>query len=92
MEGESEWEGRLEVCLSQRWGTVSSDGWSHTNTHVICNDFGYDFSGIIIHTSVLIISANSTMFFPCHFSLTAPLLTPLFEDCLIENIFKNYRL
>ena len=53
MEGESEWEGRLEVCLSQRWGTVSSDGWSHTNTHVICSDLGYDFSGIIIHSSVL---------------------------------------
>ena len=42
VEGESEWEGRLEVCLSQRWGTVSSDGWSHTNTHVICNDLGYE--------------------------------------------------
>ena len=42
MEGETEWEGRLEVCLSQRWGTVSSDGWSHTNTLVICSDLGYD--------------------------------------------------
>ena len=42
VEGESEWEGRLEVCLSQRWGTVSSGGWSHTNTHVICNDLGYE--------------------------------------------------
>ena len=42
VEGESEWEGRLEVCLSQRWGTVSSDGWSHTNTRVICSDLGYD--------------------------------------------------
>ena len=42
MEGESEWEGRLEVCLRQRWGTVSSDGWSHANTHVICSDLGYE--------------------------------------------------
>ena len=34
MEGETEWEGRLEVCLSQRWGSVSSrasDGWPADN-------------------------------------------------------------
>ena len=49
MEGESAWEGRLEVCFSQRWGTVSSDGWSHTNTRVVCNDLGYDFTGIYIY-------------------------------------------
>ena len=42
MEGDSELEGRLEVCFSQRWGTVSGDGWTQTNTEVICNDLGYD--------------------------------------------------
>ena len=42
MEGDSELEGRLEVCFSQRWGTVSSDGWTQTNTKVICNHLGYD--------------------------------------------------
>ena len=45
LEGESEWEGRLEVCFSRRWGTVSSDGWTQTNTQVVCNDLGYDFTG-----------------------------------------------
>ena len=42
VEGESEWEGRLEVCFSRRWGTVSSDGWTQTNTQVFCNDLGYE--------------------------------------------------
>ena len=42
VEGETEWEGRLEVCLSQRWGSVSSDGWSQTNIRVICSDLGYE--------------------------------------------------
>ena len=42
MEGEFEWEGRLEVCFGQRWGTVSSDGWTETNSQVVCNDLGYD--------------------------------------------------
>ena len=42
--GESEFEGRVEVCLNRRWGTVTSDGWTQTNTEVVCNNLGYDFS------------------------------------------------
>ena len=44
-EGETEWEGRLEMCYNERWGTVSSEGWTDINTQVVCNDFGYDVSG-----------------------------------------------
>ena len=43
-EGENEWEGRLEVCLNQRWGTVSDDGWSEDNAQVVCRDLGYDIN------------------------------------------------
>ena len=46
MEGESEWEGRLEVCIGQRWGTVTSDGWTVNNTQVVCRDLGYDNDGM----------------------------------------------
>ena len=35
-------EGRLEVCTGQRWGTVSSDGWTDNEAHVVCRDMGYD--------------------------------------------------
>ena len=45
--GQTEWEGRLEVCLGQRWGTVGSDGWTETNSQVVCNAFGYDFTGLL---------------------------------------------
>ena len=41
-EGETEWEGRLEVCFSRRWGTVGSEGWSQVNTEIVCNDLGYE--------------------------------------------------
>ena len=47
MGGETEWEGRLEVCFRKRWGSVSSrtsDGWPAANTQVICRDLGYDTS------------------------------------------------
>ena len=40
-------QGRLEVCFSGRWGTVSGGGWTQANAEVICNDLGYDFSGRI---------------------------------------------
>jgi hypothetical protein len=42
MEGETEFEGRLEMCLSGRWGTIGGDGWTDTNSQVVCHDFGYD--------------------------------------------------
>ena len=41
MEGEFEWEERLKVCFGQRWGTVSSDGWTQTNNGIVCHDLGY---------------------------------------------------
>ena len=41
MEGEFEWDGRLEVCIGKRWGTVSSDGWTQTNNGIVCHDLGY---------------------------------------------------
>ena len=52
-EGQREWEGRLEVCLGQRWGTVGSNGWTNVNSQVVCNALGYDFTGIYSHTSLL---------------------------------------
>ena len=48
-EGQTEWEGRLELCLNQRWGTVGSNGQTAINSQVVCNALGYDFSGIATH-------------------------------------------
>ena len=44
VEGETEWKGRLEVCLGRRWGTVSNDGWSVANAEVVCRDLGYEIN------------------------------------------------
>ena len=40
--GETEYEGLLEVCFSQRWGTVNGDGWSASDTQVACRQLGFD--------------------------------------------------
>ena len=46
--GTSENEGRLEVCLNRRWGTIDGEGWTDTETEAACNQLGYSTSGIVI--------------------------------------------
>ena len=43
--GQSAYEGRVEVCLSQRWGTVTDDGWSTVDAQVVCRQLGYNIQG-----------------------------------------------
>ena len=38
-------DGRLEMCLDRKWGTVSDDGWSTSNTEVVCRQLGYSTQG-----------------------------------------------
>ena len=45
VDGEKKTEGRVEVCFSKRWGTIGGDGWTQTESNVICNDLGYEFTG-----------------------------------------------
>ena len=56
MEGDNQLEGRLEVCYSGRWGTVGADEWTETNSRVVCNSLGYNYSAG--RTSVLSLYAN----------------------------------
>ena len=38
-------EGRLELCLHQRWGTVSDSTWSKEEAEVVCRQLGYSTEG-----------------------------------------------
>ena len=38
--GEREAEGRLELCNSNRWGTVCGNAWTDNHTAVICRHLG----------------------------------------------------
>ena len=44
VDGETEWEGRLEVCFNQRWRTVGGEAWDTTETDVVCRELEYQSS------------------------------------------------
>ena len=49
MGGDSEYEGVLEICFGQRWGTVNGDGWTSTDTQVACRQMGFETTGEYVH-------------------------------------------
>ena len=53
--GQSAYEGRVEVCLGQRWGTVCDDGWSTADAQVLCKQLGYTTQGILTYCKIFIL-------------------------------------
>ena len=39
------YEGLLEVCFDQRWGTINEAGWTLSDNQVACRQLGFDTIG-----------------------------------------------
>ena len=53
--GSSLYEGRVEICRNQQWGSVCDNSWTNVDATVVCRHLGYSGFSMSMHLSYNII-------------------------------------
>ena len=43
--GSTDYEGTVEICINNAWGTISPYGWGYEEAQTVCNALGYTAPG-----------------------------------------------
>ena len=46
VDGASMYQGRVEICFNETWGTICDGSWSVNDANVVCRQLGFAATGI----------------------------------------------
>ena len=44
VDGDNQYEGRVEVCINDQWGTVCDNSWDEFDATTVCKQLGYAYT------------------------------------------------
>ena len=68
VDGVLEQEGRVEVCVSEVWGSICGTGWNAIDGYVVCKQLGFDDAGWQINFFLMLNAELAVHRFQHHYS------------------------